>query len=79
MSLRAVRGDGSLDWLGLAPFDTLPTLLNPSDGVIVSANNRVVPHAAVDEMVRAIDIHTHIPTIAPRSSLATGTTAIGRE
>ncbi len=45
-------GDGSVpvpgwtgdhDWIGYIPFDELPHSLNPSRGVIVTANNRIVP------------------------------------
>jgi penicillin G amidase len=46
------KGDGTLpvpgwtgeyDWNGYVPFDKLPLLENPSDGVIVTANNAVLP------------------------------------
>lgn len=41
--------DPSYDWQGYIPFDELPTVLNPSDGVIVSANQppvgRQYPHS----------------------------------
>jgi penicillin amidase len=38
-----VSGNGSFDWLGYAPFTTLPSVLNPESGYVVSANNRVSP------------------------------------
>jgi penicillin amidase len=38
-----ISGNGSFDWLGYAPFDTLPSVLNPASGYVVSANNRVSP------------------------------------
>ncbi len=41
-----VSGNGTLDWLGVAPFSTLPFVLNPQSGYVVSANNRVSPPAA---------------------------------
>ncbi len=33
---------GKGDWLGAIPFDQLPHLFNPADGVIITANNKVV-------------------------------------
>jgi penicillin amidase len=33
---------GAQDWTGFIPFDQLPSIYNPPDGVIVTANNRVV-------------------------------------
>jgi len=36
-------GDGSRDWLGMIPYDSLPSVLNPPEGFIVSANNPVAP------------------------------------
>jgi len=36
-------GNGSYDWLGYIPFDSLPFTLNPSEGFIVSANNKITP------------------------------------
>ncbi|MEO6052223.1 MAG: penicillin acylase family protein [Pyrinomonadaceae bacterium] len=44
-------GDGALpydgskaegDWMGMIPFDDLPNLYNPADGLIVTANQRIV-------------------------------------
>lgn len=32
--------DGSHDWTGFVPFDQLPSLYNPSSGLIVAANNQ---------------------------------------
>lgn len=46
------KGDGSMpvpgwtpeyDWAGFVPFDQLPRIYNPSGGVIVNANARLVP------------------------------------
>ncbi len=34
---------GEHDWAGFVPFDALPQRRNPSDGVIINANNRVAP------------------------------------
>ncbi len=39
--------DGAHEWLGYVPFDELPHLVNPPEGFIASANNRVAaafPH-----------------------------------
>ncbi|GAA0505974.1 penicillin acylase family protein [Deinococcus depolymerans] len=38
-----VSGDGSREWQGFIPFEELPHTLNPADGLVVTANNRVVP------------------------------------
>lgn len=35
--------DGSADWTGFLPFDDLPHVVDPASGVLVNANNRVVP------------------------------------
>lgn len=32
-------GDGSLDWIRIAPFEELPNFVNPEEGYIVTANN----------------------------------------
>lgn len=40
-----VPGDGSREWAGFIPFAGLPHTFNPADGLIVTANNRVVPDA----------------------------------
>ena len=46
------KGDGSMpvpgwtsefDWAGFVPFDELPRLYNPTSGIIVNANGRLVP------------------------------------
>ena len=34
---------GEYDWAGWIPFDALPRTLDPADGVLFNANNRVVP------------------------------------
>ncbi|MGH6895165.1 MAG: penicillin acylase family protein [Geminicoccaceae bacterium] len=34
---------GAYDWDGRVPFDALPRVLDPQDGVLFNANNRVVP------------------------------------
>jgi penicillin amidase len=34
---------GEFDWQGFVPFVELPRLLNPTSGMIVTANNRIVP------------------------------------
>ncbi|MEF2280095.1 penicillin acylase family protein [Deinococcus sp. YIM 134068] len=38
-----VPGDGSREWAGYVPFERLPHTFNPADGLVVTANNRVVP------------------------------------
>ncbi|WP_291429008.1 penicillin acylase family protein [Deinococcus sp.] len=38
-----VSGDGSREWEGFIPFEQLPHTLNPADGLIVTANNQVLP------------------------------------
>ena len=34
--------DSAHEWSGAVPFDALPTVLNPDDGFIVTANNKVI-------------------------------------
>lgn len=38
-------GDGSREWTGFVPFDELPQVHNPPEGLIVTANNKAVPDA----------------------------------
>lgn len=38
-----VPGDGSREWTGFIPFAELPHTFNPADGLVVTANNKVVP------------------------------------
>lgn len=47
------KGDGTLpvegwtgenEWIGYIPFEELPSVLNPSDHYVVTANNQVVPN-----------------------------------
>jgi penicillin amidase len=42
-SLPADGGDDSHEWSGYIPFDKLPSILNPSSGVIATANSRITP------------------------------------
>ncbi len=35
--------DGAHDWLGWAPFDALPHVVDPPSGMLANANNRVAP------------------------------------
>ena len=37
------QGDGQHEWTGFIPFGDLPHTYNPADGLIVTANNKVVP------------------------------------
>ena len=34
--------DSSYDWTGYVPFDELPELYNPPDGIIATANNKII-------------------------------------
>jgi penicillin amidase len=34
---------GDYEWEGYVPYDELPAIVNPPDGVLVTANNRIVP------------------------------------
>lgn len=43
---RPVSGDGSREWQGFIPFDELPHTYNPADGLVVTANNKVLPGGA---------------------------------
>ena len=38
-----VAGDGKHEWKGFIPFADLPHTYNPADGLVVTANNKVVP------------------------------------
>ncbi|MDV6375156.1 penicillin acylase family protein [Deinococcus arenicola] len=38
-----VSGDGSREWTDYIPFECLPHVYNPADGLVVTANNKVVP------------------------------------
>ena len=42
---------GEYDWQGFAPLDQLPQLLDPSNGVIVTANNKVMPAEAAPYVI----------------------------
>jgi penicillin amidase len=41
--LLPVPGDGKYEWQGFLPFDQLPTAYNPPSGLIVTANNNILP------------------------------------
>ncbi|WP_027459916.1 penicillin acylase family protein [Deinococcus murrayi] len=41
-----VPGDGSREWQGFIPYEELPMTLNPQDGLVVTANNKVLPGGA---------------------------------
>ncbi|MBB5235628.1 penicillin acylase family protein [Deinococcus budaensis] len=43
---RPVPGDGSREWRGFIPFEKLPHTYNPADGLVVTANNKVLPGGA---------------------------------
>jgi penicillin amidase len=34
---------GEFDWIGFVPFEELPSVSNPRDGLIINANNKIVP------------------------------------
>ena len=38
-----VVDDGQHEWTGFIPFEALPHTFNPADGLVVTANNKVVP------------------------------------
>ncbi|PTA67577.1 penicillin acylase family protein [Deinococcus arcticus] len=38
-----VSGDGTREWQGFIPFAQLPHVYNPADGLVITANNQVVP------------------------------------
>ncbi len=35
--------DGAFDWIGFVPFEELPVSVNPRSGVLINANNKIVP------------------------------------
>lgn len=41
--LNPVPGNGEFDWQEFIPFEELPQVLNPAEGFIVTANNKVTP------------------------------------
>ncbi|MDX2143922.1 MAG: penicillin acylase family protein [Rhodospirillaceae bacterium] len=41
--LPADGASGACDWTGWAPFDLQPQRINPPEGVLINANNRIVP------------------------------------
>ena len=41
--LPADGASGTCDWTGWAPFEALPQSLNPPNGLLVNANNQIVP------------------------------------
>ena len=41
--LLPVPGDGNYEWQGFLPFDQLPMAYNPASGLIVTANNNILP------------------------------------
>ncbi|THF86029.1 penicillin acylase family protein [Deinococcus sp. KSM4-11] len=47
-----VAGDGQHEWQGYIPFAQLPHTLNPADGLVVTANNQVMPDAGALGTVR---------------------------
>ncbi len=42
-SLPAPGWTGSHEWIGIIPFDEMPHALNPQEGIIISANHRLLP------------------------------------
>ena len=40
-------GNGSHNWLGLIPISDMPTVVNPTQGFLVSANNPIAPDSAL--------------------------------
>lgn len=42
-SLPAPGWTGSHEWIGIVPFDEMPHALNPQEGIIISANHRLLP------------------------------------
>lgn len=48
--LTPVPGDGSFDWQGYVPFERWAKVLNPKEGFIVTANNRVLPPGYPNQM-----------------------------
>ena len=65
---------GEQEWTGFVPFDELPRALNPPSGLIVHANQRIVPPdypwflaRRWSPPYRAERIHAHIDRVAPRT------------
>jgi penicillin amidase len=41
-------GDGTMEWLGIKPFEQVPRIYNPAQGYIVNWNNQPAPGALTD-------------------------------
>ncbi|HEY0444539.1 MAG TPA: penicillin acylase family protein, partial [Candidatus Limnocylindrales bacterium] len=71
---RPVRGDdGNHEWVGMIPYDHLPSQLDPSSGAIVSANNAPVPAGYPDYLgddwdpgYRAAEILARLRVLGPK-------------
>ena len=42
-SLPAPGNDNAHEWVGVVPYDKLPSVLDPASGILATANNRVTP------------------------------------
>jgi len=72
--LQPVPGwDGSHDWIGFVPFADRPATLDPADGLLVNANNRIVG----DDYPYPIAVHWPAPYRARRVIDVLGETPLG--
>lgn len=62
---------GEFDWIGFVPFEELPALSNPRDGLIINANNKIVP----DGFAHLIAVDWPPPYRAERIAAVLGDTA----
>src|SRR3546814_17814178 len=62
---------GEFDWIGFVPFEELPSISNPRDGLIINANNKIVP----DNFAHLIAVDWPPPYRAERIATVPGDTA----
>jgi len=62
---------GEFDWIGFVPFEELPSANNPRDGLIINANNKIVP----DGFAHLIALDWPPPYRAERIATVLGDTA----
>src|SRR3546814_2592833 len=62
---------GEFDWIGFVPFEELPSISNPRDGIIINANNKIVP----DNFAHLIAVDWPPPYRAERIATVLGDTA----
>src|SRR3546814_15619562 len=62
---------GEFDWICFVPFEELPSISNPRDGLIINATNKIVP----DNFAPLIAVSRPQPYRAQRTATPPGATA----